>query len=302
MAADVVTADGGLVRTSETENPELFWGLRGGGGNFGIVTSFEFQLHEVGPEIFVGSLIYPFEGVRAVARRYQEFMTNAPREARSLLGSMVLPATSYYPEEIHSTRAAMIISSYAGSPDEGKRVLAPLREFGDPVMDSLHKRSYTAFQRAGESQPVVRTYVRSQYLEVLSDPAIDTIVEYTETVPSPGATVFVSPRSGAETEPPSDATAYPHRDASHHLLIEARWSNSDRDEEHIDWTREFHEAMQPYTTDDAAMNFLTEDESEERIRASYGANYSRLAELKREWDPENLSSMNQNIDPSDRRN
>jgi FAD/FMN-containing dehydrogenase len=169
-------------------------------------------------------------------------------------------------------------------------------------MDSLRKRSYTAFQRAGESQPVVRTYVRSQYLEVLSDPAIDTIVEYTETVPSPGATVFVSPRSGAETEPPSDATAYPHRDASHHLLIEARWSNPDRDEEHIEWTRAFHEAMQPYTTDGVAMNFLTEDESEGRIRASYGSNYGRLAELKREWDPENLFSMNQNIDPSDGRN
>ena len=302
LAADVVTADGELVRASETENPELFWGLRGGGGNFGIATSFEFQLHEVGPEIFAGSLIYPFEDVRAVARRYQEFMADAPREARSLLGSMVLPAASFYPEEVHNTRVAMIISSYVGSPDEGKRVLAPLREFGDPVMDSLRKRSYTAFQRAGESQPVVRTYVRSQYLEVLSDPAIDTIVEYTETVPSPGATVFVSPRSGAETEPPSDVTAYPHRDASHHLLIEARWSNPDRDEEHIEWTREFHEAMQPYTTDDAAMNFLTEDESEERIRASYGSNYSRLAELKREWDPENLFSMNQNIDPSDRRN
>lgn len=299
LSVDVVTADGELVHASETENPELFWALRGGGGNFGVVTSFEFQLHDVGPEIFAGSLIYPFEDARAVTHRYQEFMSDAPREARSLLGIMVLPAASYYPEAIHNTRVVMIISSYAGSPDEGKRVLAPLREFGDPVLDSLRERSYTSFQRAGESQPVARTYVRSQYLETLPDPAIDTMVEYTEAVPSPGATVFVSPRSGAVTEPPADATAYPHRDASHHLLIEARWSDPNRDDEHIEWTREFHEAMQPYTTSDVAMNFLTEDERTERIRAAYGANYSRLVELKRQWDPENLFSANQNIDPTE---
>lgn len=299
LSADIVTADGELVHASETENPELFWGLRGGGGNFGVVTSFEFQLHEVGPEIFAGSLIYPFEDARAVAHRYQGFMTDAPREASSSLAIMVLPAASYYPEEIHNTRVVMVISSYAGPPDEGTRVLAPLREFGDPVVDSLRERSYTAFQRAGESQPVARTYVRSQYLETLSDPAIDTIVEYTETVPSPGATVFVSPQSGAVTEPSADATAYPHRDASHHLLIETRWSDPDRDDEHIEWTRKFHEAMQPYTTNDVAMNFLTEDESKERIRAAYGANYSRLVELKRQWDPENHFSANQNIDPNE---
>jgi FAD/FMN-containing dehydrogenase len=298
LSADLVTANGELVRASETEHPELFWGLRGGGGNFGVVTSFEFQLHEVGPEIFAGSLIYSFEDVRAVARHYRDFIADAPREVRTLFGVMVLPAASYYPEEVHDTRVAMIITSYAGPPEQGKQVLAPLREFGEPVMDSLRERSYTAFQRAGESQLAVRTYVRSQYLATFSESAIKTIAEYTEDVPSPGATVFVSPRSGAETEPPSDATAYPHRDASHHLLIEARWDEPAADDEHIAWVREFYEAMGPYTTGDAAMNFLTNDESDDRIRAAYGDNYGRLAELKASWDPENLLSMNQNVEPT----
>jgi FAD/FMN-containing dehydrogenase len=299
LSADVVTAEGELVHASEDENPELFWALRGGGGNFGVVTEFEFQLHEVGPEIFAGSLVYPIEEMAAVARQYRDFVPDAPREVRLLFGSMVLPDSSYYPDAARGTRVAMIIAFYAGPPEEGAEVLAPLREFGDPLMDSLQGRQYASFQGAGESQGSIRTYLRSQYLETLPDAAIGTIVEYGEDPPSSGATVFVSPRSGAETEPPADATAYPHRDASHHLLIEARWSDPDRDAAHVEWTREFHEAVDPYTTGDVAMNFLTDDESEERVRAAYGENYDRLVEIKDEWDPENVFRTNQNVEPTE---
>jgi len=298
LSADVVTAEGELVHASEGENPGLFWALRGGGGNFGIVTSFEFQLHEVGPEIFAGSLVYPAEETCAVARRYREFVADAPREVRLLFGSMELPAASYYPEEIHNSRAAMLITFYAGPPEEGKRVLAPLREFGDPVMDSLRGRPYKAFQRVGDSQGPMRTYVKSQYLSTLADGAIETIDAYAADAPSSGATVFVSPRLGAETDPSSDATAYPHRDPAHHLLIEARWDDPERDDEHVEWVRECHEALGPYTTGDVAMNFLTDDEGDERVRTAYGGNYERLVEVKTEWDPENLFRMNQNIEPN----
>ena len=298
LSADVVTADGGLVHANADENPDLFWALRGGGGNFGVVTSFEFRLHEVGPAVFAGSLVYPFEDAREVARRYREFMTDAPREVRLLFGIMKLPAASYYPEEVHDTRVAMLIAFYAGPPEEGAAVLAPLREFGDPVMDSLRERPYEAFQQAGTSRGSMRTYLRSQYLATLSTPAIDTIVEYAEDAPSSGATVFVSPRGGAETEPPSDATAYPHRDAAHHLLVEGRWTDPGRDDEHVAWVQDFHEAVRPYTTGDAAMNFLTDDEREERVRAAYGDNYERLVAVKDEWDPQNLFRMNQNVEPT----
>lgn len=298
LAADVVTAAGELVHADEQTNPDLFWGLRGGGGNFGIVTSFEFQLHEIGPEILAGSLIYPLEDAAKVARRYRDFMTDAPRAVRPLFGIMTLPAASYYPEAVHDTRVAILILFYGGDPETGKRVLAPLREFGDPVMDSVRRRSYVDWQGVGESAKVARTHVKSQYLDDLADEAIEEILSQASSAPSAGATVFISPRGGAETDPSTDATAYPHREESHHLLIEARWTDPDRDEEHIQWTNEFHEAIGPYTTGRAAMNFLTQEASTERVAAAYGANRDRLVAVKNEWDPENLFRSNQNIEPT----
>jgi FAD/FMN-containing dehydrogenase len=295
LSADVVTADGGLVHASETEHPDLFWALRGGGGNFGIVTSFEFQLHEVGPEIFAGSLIYPFEETSQVAKQYRAFMRDAPREVRLLFGSMELPAASYYPEEVHNTRVAILIAFHAGPPAEGREVLAPLRSHDKIIMDSLRGRPYTNFQQAGDSQGSMRTYLRSQYVETLSDDIIEVIIEQTTDSPSSGATVFVSPWIGAETDPATDATAYPHRDPAHHVLVEARWDDPSRDAEHIDWVRDFHAALTQYTTGDVEMNFLTEDEPTNRLRRAYGANYDRLVEVKTKWDPNNLFRMNQNI-------
>jgi FAD/FMN-containing dehydrogenase len=297
LSADVVTADGELVRASETENPDLFWALRGGGGNFGVVTSFEFQLHEVGPEIFAGSLVYPFEETEQVAGQYRAFMRDAPREVRLLFGSMELPATSYYPEAVHNTRVAMLIAFYAGPPEEGREVLAPLRGHEEIIMDSLRGRPYTDFQQAGDSQGSMRTYLRSQYVETVSDGVVETIVEYTTDAPSSGATVFVSPWIGAETDPATEATAYPHREPAHHVLVEARWDDAKRDTEHADWVRNFHDALTPYTTGDVEMNFLTDDEPDERLRRAYGANHDRLVEVKTRWDPNNLFRVNQNIEP-----
>jgi FAD/FMN-containing dehydrogenase len=301
LSADVVTADGELVHASETEHPDLFWALRGGGGNFGIVTSFEFQLHEVGPEIFAGSLIYPFEETRRVASQYRAFMRDAPREVRLLFGSMELPAASYYPEAVHNTRVAVLIAFYAGPPAEGRAVLAPLRGHDEIIMDSLRGRPYTNFQQAGDSQGSMRTYLRSQYVETLSEDVVDTIHRYAAAAPSAGATVFVSPWVGAETDPAIDATAYPHRTPAHHVLVEARWDDPDRDTEHIDWVRDAHDALAPHTTGDVEMNFLTEDESTERVRRAYGANHDRLVEVKTTWDPNNLFRMNQNIKPEPHR-
>jgi len=301
LSADVVTADGELVVASADSNPELFWALRGGGGNFGVVTSFAFDLHEIPPEIFAGSLVYPAEATAAVARRYRSFVADAPREARLLFGSMVLPEASVYPEAARGERVAILIACYAGPPAAGEAVLAPLREGGDegdPLMDSIRARPYESFQRAGGSQGRMRTYLRSQYLPELSDAAIAVIDAHAGEAPSAGATVFVSPRGGAETDPAPDATAYPHRDAAHHLLVEARWSDPARDDEHVAWVREFHEAVAPYAAGEVAMNFTTGDEADRRRRAAYGDNYDRLAAVKDAWDPGNLFRANQGVEPS----
>jgi len=296
LSADVVTAEGELVHASADEHPDLFWALRGGGGGFGVVTSFEFRLHPV-DTVFAGSLIHPFDRAGDLFRRYRAFMTDAPREVRLLYGSMVLPAADYFPESVHGERVAILIACYAGPTSEGERVLEPLREYGDPLMDSLRERSYTAFQSAGESRGTARTHLRSQYLATVPDEAIETVVERTAAAPSEGATVFVSPRGGAETDPSADATAYPHRDATHHLLIEARWDDPARDDDHVAWVDRFHEAMTPYTTGAAAMNFLPADEPDERVRAAYGENYERLVELKTAWDPTNLFDNPHTVEP-----
>lgn len=298
LSADVVTADGELVHASPDRHPDLFWALRGGGGNFGIVTAFEFQLHEV-DDVYAGSLVYPHEDLPAVARRYESFMADAPPEVRLLFGSMVLPAAPYFPDEVHDTRVAILIAFHTGPPETGRQVLTPLREFGAPLFDSLRARPYTAFQQAGTSRGSMRTHLRSQYLTNLTDRAVDVIDEHANEAPSDGATVFISPRGGAETEPASDATAYAHRDAAHHLLAEARWDDPGADAEHVEWVDSFHDAVQPFTTGDVAMNFLTNDEREGRIRAAYGDNYERLADVKRKWDPENRFCADHYVEPTD---
>jgi FAD/FMN-containing dehydrogenase len=295
LAADVVTADGRLVRASAEAHPDLFWGLRGGGGNLGVVTRFRFRLHPV-RRVFAGSLVHPFEERRAVARRYREFIEGAPRDVRVLFGCMTLPDRSVYPEAARGSRVAILIACCNGDAERGRAALAPLRSFGDPLMDSLRERPYVAFQRAGESRGSMRTALRSHYVETLSAGAIDTLAEHAATAPSSGATVFVSPRSGAETDPDPDATAYAHREDCHHLLVEARWDDPAADEAHREWVRSFHEALREYTGDGVATNFLPDDD-ERSVGAAYGENYERLARVKARWDPDNLFRANRNVPP-----
>jgi FAD/FMN-containing dehydrogenase len=286
--AQVVTADGRVVHASADEHPDLFWALRGGGGGVGVVTEFAFDCHRVGPEILAGSLVYPFDDVGSVARYYREFCEEAPPSVRVLFGSMVLPSASYYPESIHGSRVAMIMACHPGPPREGRDVLAPLRDRGAPVVDSIRPRRYRDWQGAGASEGRRRTFLRSQYLSALSDTAVDTIVARLRDAPSAGATVFCSARRGAEVEPPTDATAYPHREETHHVLIEARWTDPSEDAAHVDWTRATHEALATETTGDAAVNFLTADERTSRRPAAFGENYDRLVAIEDRWDPENL--------------
>jgi FAD/FMN-containing dehydrogenase len=296
-AADVVTADGERVRASAEENEDLFWALRGGGGNFGVVTAFEFDLHPLDPAVLAGSLVYRWADAAAALDRYRSLAADAPRELRLLFGSMVAPPFETYPEAVHGERVALVIACYVGDPATGREVLAPLRAASEPAADTVRERTYAGFQRAGTDDGSRRTFLRSQYLDSLTDAAVETVLEAAAAAPDPGGTVFVSPRGGAETDPPTDATAYPHREDAHHCLVEARWDDPDRDDEHVAWVRSAHEALRPHATGAAAANFLTADEGRDRVEAAYGENFERLVEVKRRWDPDGLFGGGAPVDP-----
>ena len=298
-SVDVVTADGELVHASENETPDLFWGLRGGGGNFGVVTSFEFDLHRVGPEVLAGPIIHRYEDAAETLRFYRDFMTDAPDDVQCMpIFSRGRPELGL-PEEFHGESILNLLAVYVGSIDEGKEVLGPLREFGDPLIDAVEPIPYSAVQQIlDDPHPEgARYYWKSQYFKELSDEAIDTWVEYCGSA-APFFAVFLEWMGGAIGRTATDATAFPHRDKTALLTVEQRWSDPARDEELIEWAREFHEAMAPYAADGVYMNYMSHGE-EERVPEAYGERYERLRELKREWDPDNFFRVNQNIEPAD---
>jgi FAD/FMN-containing dehydrogenase len=290
LSADVATADGRFLTASGSEHPDLFWGLRGGGGNFGIVTSFEYRLHPLGP-ILAGPVVYPLSAAKDVCRFFRDFMQDAPDEISGAFALGPLP---------DGGRAAVLFLVYAGAPDEGEKVVAPVREFGSPFEDLLAPMSYCDVQQLYDDDfPFgVRNYWKSSNVATLSDDAIDTMVAYMESAPSLRPMVFVERLGGAIALVPADATAFGHRDAEYDLVIASIWSEDAEQEAHIEWASSFWEAMQPHATESVYVNYLSE-EGEERVRAAYGdAHYARLAELKRKYDPENIFRSNQNIQPT----
>jgi len=298
MAADVVTSDGELVRTSEEENSDLFWGLRGGGGNLGVVTSFQFQLHEVGPEVLAGQIVHPIEAAPEGLRFYRDVMTDAPDELHAYAFFIHVPPLPVFPEAYHGTTALDFMVAYAGDRATGEEVLQPLREFGDPILDSVRPQPYTALQQSFDAGVPKghRWYSKAHYLDHLPDDAIDTVVDYVGPLPGPFSMVYFEPMGGAIGRVDASATAFPHRDAAYGFHILTGWSEADQDNDIMAWTRRFHEAMAPHANGGVYVNLLGADEPD-RIRVAYGANHDRLARLKAEWDPENLFRMNHNVEP-----
>ncbi|MFB6221975.1 MAG: FAD-binding oxidoreductase [Halolamina sp.] len=300
VGADVITADGEFVRASEDENEDLFWALRGGGGNFGVVTAFEYDLHPVGPEVLGGPIFHPYEDAAEALRFYREFTADAPRELACYALVVRVPPEEPFPEAYQGKPSVAFAVCYAGPLDEGEEALAPLREFGDPIVDAIQPMPYAALQRSFDdgSPEGFRWYTKSHYLGGLPDGAIDTIVEHTDPFPGPLTQVALEPLGGAIADVDPTATAFAHRDAAYSLGIWPGWAESDDDDEMIAWAREFHEAMEPYATDGVYANYLDKDEAD-RVRAAYGENYDRLVEVKRKYDPENQFRMNQNIEPTE---
>jgi FAD/FMN-containing dehydrogenase len=288
LSADIVTADGRRLTANQTEHEDLFWALRGGGGNFGVVTSFEFALHEVGP-VLGGLLVHPREAAADVIRFHREFMQRAPEELTAYVGLMSTP---------DGTPVVALASCYCGDLGAGERAVAPMRTFGRPLVDDLKARPYAEVQAMmGAGFPWGRrNYWKSSFLATLDDAAERTIVEHAARM-SPLSAIVLEYYGGAAARVPIEATAFPHRDAALNLLILGQWESPADDASQIGWVRSLWEAMRPWSSSAVYMNTLGDGESDERVRESYGVNYSRLAMVKAKYDPKNLFRLNQNVRP-----
>jgi FAD/FMN-containing dehydrogenase len=298
VSVDVVTADGKKMRASENQNADLFWAIRGGGGNFGVVTQFEFKLHPVGPEILAGLLVFPFEQAKQVLTQYCEFVESAPEELNVWVVLRQAPPLPFLPEAVHGKEVVVLPVFYAGDVAEGEKLIEPLRSFGDLHGEQIGAQPYLEWQKAFDPllTPGARNYWKSHNFTELSDGALDSMIEFAGKLPSPQCEIFIGLVAGAANRVPADAMAYAHRDAKFVLNVHGRWDEAADDESCIAWARAFFEASAPYASAGAYVNFMTEEEGE-RVAAAYGSNYDRLVQIKKQYDPENIFHLNQNIKP-----
>jgi hypothetical protein len=299
LAADVVTADGGRLHASATENADLLWGLRGGGGNFGIVTRFEFQLHPVGPDVLSGLIVFPFEQAKSVLTQFAQFTETMPDELNVWAVTRKAPPLPFLPEHVHGKEIVVVAIFCAGDPTRGERLIEPLRGFATAHGEYIGVQPYTAWQQAFD--PLLtkgaRNYWKSHNFSQLGDGAIDTIIDYAGKLPSSQSEIFIAVLGGQAGRVAPEAMAYSSRDANYVLNVHARWESASEDERCIGWAREFFARSQPFASGGAYINFLTRDETD-RIAFAYGATYERLVELKKKYDPTNVFRMNQNIKPA----
>ncbi|MBB3232849.1 FAD-binding oxidoreductase [Halomonas stenophila] len=298
LSADVVTADGSQVHASATENADLFWGLRGGGGNFGIVTSFEFQLHRVGPDVLSGLIVFPFDEAKSVLTQFARFTETMPDDLNVWMVTRKAPPLPFLPEDVHGKEIVALALCYAGDPTEGEKLIEPLRGFGNAHGEHVAVQPYSAWQQAFDPllTPGARNYWKSHNFSRLTDSAIDVIIEYAGKLPSPHGEIFIGTIGGQTTRVAPDAMAYSSRDANYVMNVHSRWESAAEDERCIAWAREFFAKSQPFASGGAYINFLTQDESD-RIAFAYGATYKQLVKLKKKYDPTNFFRMNQNIKP-----
>ncbi|WP_343674852.1 FAD-binding oxidoreductase [Paraburkholderia heleia] len=298
VAADVVTADGNLLRASAKENTDLFWALRGGGGNFGVVTMFEFSLHAVGPEIYGGLVVLPFDAAKEALTHYREAVDAMPEDLSVWSVSRLAPPLPFLPPEVHGKPVIVFAICYSGPPENGPNAVDAVRRFGKPCGEHLGPMPYAAWQQAFDPllTPGARNYWKSHNLAALPDGLIDTLIDAIATLPSPECEIFFGQIGGATQRVASDAMAYPSRDALYVMNVHGRWTDPADDARCVAWARGFFEASAPYALGSVYVNFLTDDERA-RVEAAYGPNMSRLVAVKTRYDPHNLFRHNQNIRP-----
>jgi hypothetical protein len=298
LSADVVTADGEFVRASATENPDLFWGLRGGGGNFGIVTEFEFRLNPVGPIVFAGPIFWAAEDSPKVLRFYRDWSADAPDELMTIVVHRKAPAVSYIPPELRGLPVVAVACCYAGDVDEGEKLIQPMKSFGSPVLDLCQPKPFVQHQAMFDPgfPPGWWYYMRSCDVAELTDDVVDITAEHVRRITSPLTSFPIWHGGGAMARADADETAYHGREVGHTFNITAATENAEGFEQEQRWVRDFWSDLAPFHTS-VFMNFLM-DEGEERVRQAYGeAKYTRLRALKRTWDPDNFFRLNQNIPP-----
>ena len=298
-SAEVVTAAGQVLHASATEHPDLFWALRGGGGNFGVVTRFEFRLHPVGPDVLSGLIVYPFAQAKAVLQQYREFAAKAPDELAVWVVLRQAPPLPFLPAEVHGKEVIVLALCYAGDAKQGEPLIAPLRTFGTPLGEHVGVQPYTAWQQAFDPllTPGARNYWKSHNFTKLDDGLFDTVIGAIKKLPSPQCEIFFGAIGGATTRPAPSSAAYAHRDALFVMNVHGRWEDAADDQRCITWARDFFKASAPFASGGVYVNFLTADEGD-RVRSAYGPSYDRLAQVKRSYDPDNLFRVNQNILPA----
>jgi len=300
ISADVVTASGELVHASEKENADLFWAVRGGGGNFGVVTSFEYKMHPVGPQVLSGLIVHPFSKMKELCDGYRRFVAAAPDELTCWFVTRKAPPLPFLPAEVHGKEVFIFAACWCGDIEKGKKAMAPLEALGKPIANVIGPNPFAGWQTAFDPllAPGSRNYWKSHDFTSLSDGLIDTLIEYAGKLPSPECEIFIGNLGGAVNRVPASATAYPHRNIEFVLNVHTRWSDKSQDKACIAWARELFDKTAQFATGGVYVNFMPEDETQRIAKGAYGPNYDRLTKLKAKYDKDNLFRQNQNIVPA----
>jgi FAD/FMN-containing dehydrogenase len=299
ISVEILLADGRLVYANEQRNSDLFWAVRGGGGNFGVVTDFEFRLHSVGPEVLSGLVVFPLEQAQTVLRNYRDFVSQMPDELNIWAVLRKAPPLPFLDSKHHGKEVLILAVFYAGTEEKGRALIEPVTQFGTPLGQHIDLQPYTSWQKTFD--PLLtfgaRNYWKSHNFSALTDDAIRVAADFAHRLPSSSTEIFFGSLGGAAGRVPIEATAYPHRDSLYTMNVHGRWTEPSQDSACVKWVRELYRAMEPFATGGVYVNFLTQDEPE-RIRSAYGRSYARLSEIKAKYDPENLFRVNQNIQPT----
>jgi FAD/FMN-containing dehydrogenase len=299
VSMDMVTAAGKLIRASDTENEDLFWALRGGGGNFGVITKIQYKLYPVGPQVMAGAVAWPGKDADKVLKMYAEFMQQAPPELNCAAALRMAPPAPWIAPEFHGKFIVALFFLYGGSLEEGRKLAAPIKSFGSPIGDVLEPRTYLSQQSILDAtQPNGRRYYwKSEYLNGFSDGLLEKAKHHAEKICSPHSAVILFPLDGALNDLPETHSAVGNRDARLVLNFTASWEKASDDEANIGWARSAWSDTREFSTGGTYINFLTEEEIGERVQSAYGANFDRLIDAKKKWDPDNFFRINKNIAP-----
>lgn len=298
LSAKVITAEGKKLQVNANKNTDLFWAIRGGGGNFGVVTEYQYKLHPVGPEILAGLLVFPFTEAQNVMQQYRNFVSSAPQELSMWMVLRQAPPLPFLPESVHGKMVVIMPLFYDGDIAKGEKLIDFVRDFGPLLGEHVGRQPYTSWQQAFDPllTPGARNYWKSHNFTDLENEVFNNVIEFAGKMPSPHCEIFIAHISGFANSIPTNATAYSSRDAKFVMNVHSRWENAQDDDKCIGWARRFFKATAPYASGGAYVNFMTEEE-QNRVMAAYGPNYERLVEIKTKYDPQNIFHMNQNIKP-----